>query len=207
MPVPPSSSRFSPARERSILGARFDSYMEVSMNRLKVVAFVLLILTVPGVASAALINPTVIADTPTFWYGYIDWTVPVAASSVTMGATNWRVGLVEVPVGGGFGVLVINTTHQVEPHGPPNPGAFLALAFGPTLPGAASGPDFTTEPHADAPGHFDSLRVLLNPLNATTTRVDIQLTHEAAIPEPTSICLVALGGLLVFRFRSGHRPR
>src|SRR5688572_612307 len=82
----------------------------------------LIVIGTPSISHATLLNATVVSDTPTAWSGYIDWTQPTSASSQTLDVgPNWSISAVEVPTGGGLGVLVITARHLVEPHGPPNP--------------------------------------------------------------------------------------
>ena len=145
-------------------------------------------------AKAALINATVITDTPLLWEGYVDWAQPVTGSVQTIGlSSNWAVGVVEIPTGGGNGVLVVTARHLVEPHAPPMPmGLFVAAAFGPMMPGGAAVPVVDWQPHMDDPGHLDNLRVHLTALNATTSRVNIQIAH-GEVPEPSTLALAGLG--------------
>jgi hypothetical protein len=160
--------------------------------RLASVLFVTAVM--PLVSQAALINANVGTDTATVWSGYVDWTVPVSPSNITLDAgPNWEVSVVEVPVGGGFGVIVISARHLVAPHGPGPAGTFLFGTFGPIFPSSNSGPVTDTEPHADAAGHQDSFRAQMNALNATTSRIQIDLSHTDDIPEPATAALMALG--------------
>jgi hypothetical protein len=179
------------------------------MSRTIRIASLALVFSV-GVATssrASLINATTLVDTPEMWIGFIDWTTPVVASSVTLDlGPNWNVGVVEVPVGGGLGVLVVTARHLLEPHAPPAPaGLFLFASFGPAAPGAV-GSDTDDELHEDDPGHFDHLVADLLSIGGAspTSRLNITLTHEGAsvpVPEPATAVLV-LGGLIAAsRFR------
>jgi hypothetical protein len=177
--------------------------VRVSFARLSSICLLLFLLAaLPSAATATLINATVVLDTPTAWSGYVDWTQPSAAAVETVGASaNWGVGVVEVPTGGGNSILVITARHTIDPHSPPDPiGLFLASAFGPGMAGIAAGPLSDSQPHFDDPFHFDNLTVTLVPLNATTSRVNIDVVH-AAIPEPASATLVGAAGLLLLGIR------
>jgi hypothetical protein len=119
---------------------------------------------------------------------------------------NWDVGVVEVPTGGGSGVLVVTARHLVEPHAPPSPaGLFLFAVFGPLRPGLSG--NFTdSQPHEDDPGYFDELVSDLLALDATTSRLNITLNHTfTAVPEPAGGVLILSGllGVRLFRRRSG----
>jgi hypothetical protein len=176
--------------------------LSVNLTRFLPVFSLLLLTALASVSTATLINPAVVLDTPTVWSGYVDWAQPATGSLQTIGlSSNWAVGVVEIPTGGGNAVLAVTARHLMEPHAPPSPpGFFLGAAFGPMMAGGSAGLVLTSQPHMDDPAHFDIMRVSLIPLNATTSRVNIDLTH-ADIPEPASMGLVGGAALLLLGIR------
>jgi hypothetical protein len=166
-----------------------------------------LIAALPAPSHATLINSTVLADTPTYWSGYVDWTTPGNSTATLDVGPNWSVSVTEINAGQGFRFLVASTRHLVEPDGPPtNSGLFLSAFFGPVEPGSSAGPAVDTKPHEDGEGHFDRLTARLLHLDEGTSRLNITLQHVAA-PEPSTVGLLAMGfaGLISWRRRSTRR--
>ena len=154
-------------------------------------------LALPSTSTATLVSGSVVVvdDTPTHWLGYIDWTEPILLGSVTLDAgPNWTVGVVEVPVI----APRITAQHLVEPHAPPTPaGLFLFASFGLLPPGSSAQMRTTTTIHADDPGHVDVMKTWLVSESATTSRVWIELEHGDAVPEPATMGLVGVAGILL----------
>jgi hypothetical protein len=158
-------------------------------------------------SAGSLINPTVTIDTPELWVGSIDWAGPTSVDNAILDAApNWSVGVVEVPVGGPFAVLFVSILHLVAPHAPPSPAAFFLFpTFGPIAPGGVATATYTDN-HADDAGHVDSVVANLAFVNATTSRLNLTITHTpASAPEPASGVLVlgSLLGVRMWRRRSG----
>lgn len=162
------------------------------------------IVAMPSASRAALINATVVNDTPTYWSGYVDWTTPGISTATLDIGPNWSVAVSEFNLGGGLGFLSVSTRHIVEPDGPGAiPGLFLSAAFGPLAPGSSAVTVFDSEPHEDHRGHFDLLRASLARLSDGTSRLSITLEH-APVPEPSTIGLFGCGlaGLISWRRRT-----
>jgi hypothetical protein len=159
-----------------------------------------------SVSSAALVNQTVVFDTPKLWLGYVDWVQPTSSNAVTLDQTpNWTVAITEFETEPGSGVLAISAHHLVSPHDPPTAIAlFLGAGFLGT-PGSAAAAKTDTKLHEDSVGHYDKLTATLISRSAGVSRLRIQLDHIGAsdVPEPSTLGLFGLGfiGLAALRRR------